>query len=144
MVFQPLIDFIMEFKESPGYKLGDSKVLTTPFVDDFNLLSWHLSKHQKLMLEVQKKAQSMGLTFKPSKCRSLSIKSGKVAGDCKFYLMDGNGEKIFLKTMEDDLHKFLRSTITGQPQQYRNPRRIQSGRLHSLHSSFTTVSLYSS
>ena len=99
MVFQPLIDFIMEFKESHGYKLGDSKVLTTPFADDFNLLSWHLSKHQKLMLEVQKKAQSMGLTFKPSKCRSLSIKSGKVVGDCKFYLMDGNGEKIFLKTM---------------------------------------------
>ena len=54
----------------------------------------------------------MGLTFKPSKCRSLSIKGGRVNSDCKFFLLAGNGEKAFLKTMEDDPHKFLGSTIT--------------------------------
>ena len=53
----------------------------------------------------------MGLTFKPSKCQSLSIQGGKVT-DIKFFLLDGNGEKVFLNNMEDDPHKFLGSTIT--------------------------------
>ena len=112
VVFQPLIDFIIESKKDCGYKLGDSKVLSTPFADDFNLISWHLKKNQNIMLEVQKKTESMCLTFKPSKCRSLSVKSGKVVDDCKFYLVDGYLDKIFLKKKEDDPQKFLGSTIT--------------------------------
>ena len=64
------------------------------------------------MLDVQQKAESMGLTFKPSKCRSLSIQSGKIT-DAKFFLLDGAGvNKVYLKTMEDDPHKFLGSNIT--------------------------------
>ena len=98
MVFKPPIDFIMSFKESRGYKLCNSKVLSTPFADDFDLITHHIKKHQKLMLEVQVKAQSMELTFKPSKCRSLSIQAGKVT-DTKFLLLAGNGvDKVFLKT----------------------------------------------
>ena len=112
MVFQPLIDFIISFKESHGYKLGNFKVLSTLFADDFDLISNHVKKHLKLMLDVQQKAESMGLTFKPSKCRSLSIQAGKVT-DTKFFLLDGNGvNKVYLKTMEDDPHKFLGSNIT--------------------------------
>ena len=53
----------------------------------------------------------MGLTFKPSKCQSLSIQGGKVT-DIKFFLLDGNGEKVVLNNMEDNPHKFLGSTIT--------------------------------
>ena len=45
MVFQPLIYFIMSFKESHGYQLGNSKVLSTPFADDFDLISNHVKKH---------------------------------------------------------------------------------------------------
>ena len=96
MVFQPLIDFIMSFKESHSYKLGNSKVLTTPFADDLYLITNNIKNHQKLMLEVQVKAESMGLTFKPSKCRSLSIQAGKVT-DTKFFLLAGNGvDKMIL------------------------------------------------
>ena len=112
VIFQPLIDFIQSHKDSHGYQLGKSKVLTTPFADDFDLITNNLTKHQKLQLDVQKKAESMGLTFKPSKCRSLSIKAGRVSGDCTFFLLAGNGEKSYLATMEDDPHKFLGSTIT--------------------------------
>ena len=112
VIFQPLIDFIQSHKATHGYQLGTQKVLTTPFADDFDLISCNLTRHQKLQSEVQLKAESMGLTFKPSKCRSLSIKGGRVNSDCKFFLLAGNGEKAFLKTMEDDPHKFLGSTIT--------------------------------
>ena len=112
MIFQPLIDFIQSHRATHGYQLGTQKVLTTPFADDFDLISSNLTRHQKLQSEVQMKAESMGLTFKPSKYRSLSIKGGRVSSDCKFFLLAGNGEKAFLKTMEDDPHKFLGSTIT--------------------------------
>ena len=55
----------------------------------------------------------MGLCFKPSKCRSLSIQGGRVKGDKAFFLLAGGSEEVFLKTMEDDPHKFLGATITN-------------------------------
>ena len=113
VIFQPLIDFIQLHRESHGYQLGKSKVLTTPFADDFDLITNNCKKHQKLQLDVQRKAESMGLCFKPSKCRSLSIKRGQVDGENKFFLLTGDGEEVFLKTMEDDPHKFLGSHITN-------------------------------
>lgn len=99
-------------KESHGYQLDGTKILSTSFADDFDLITNDKRKHQKLQLEVQKKAESMGLTFKPSKCRSLSIQSGRVAPDCIFFLEAREGELVPLATMEDDPHKFLGSTIT--------------------------------
>ena len=113
VIFQPLIDFIMLHKDSYGYQLGKCKVLSTPFADDFDLVTNDTRRHQKLQLDVQKKAESMGLCFKPSKCRSLSIKGGRVAGEHQFFLKAADGEKVFLKTMEDDPHKFLGSHITN-------------------------------
>ena len=45
VVFQSLIDMIMNFKETHGYKLGSTKVISTPFADDFNLITNHVKKH---------------------------------------------------------------------------------------------------
>ena len=54
----------------------------------------------------------MGLILKPSKCRSLSITSGKPTNNT-FTLRDPNSDNlIHLKTLEDDPFKFLGSTIT--------------------------------
>ena len=54
----------------------------------------------------------MGLTFKPSKCRSLSICRGKPK-PVLFYLTGPvSGSKVALKTLEDDPFKFLTSTVT--------------------------------
>ena len=57
----------------------------------------------------------MGLVLKPSKCRSLSITSGKPTTNT-FSLKDisdfQNPKVIHLKTLEDDPFKFLGSTIT--------------------------------
>ena len=113
VIFQPLIDYIQLHRETHGYQLGKAKVLTTPFADDFDLITNNCKKHQKLQLDVQRKAESMGLCFKPSKCRSLSIKRGQVNGEHKFFLLTGGGEEVSLKTKEDDPHKFLGSHITN-------------------------------
>ena len=68
-----LIDFIMKYKEKQGYSLGNSKKVTQPFADDFEILSNNKDFHQNLQDIVQINSSTMGLTFKPSKCRSLSI-----------------------------------------------------------------------
>ena len=110
VVFQPLLNFLLKHK-SQGCKLGNHHVVTLPFADDFEVISNHQTKHQKLVLEVQAKAESMGLEFKASKCRSLSIKSGIVTS-VPFSLKAKDGSLVALKTMEDDPHKFLGSSIT--------------------------------
>ena len=112
VVFQPLIDAIKSRKEDQGYNLGDKKVITKPFADDFELISNNKTKHQKLQDEVQLKATSMGLTFKPSKCRSLSLVAGKPQ-PVTFTLTDPNtGTEVELKTLESDPHKFLGCIMT--------------------------------
>ena len=53
-------------------------MITTPYADDFNLITRNKVQHQKIIKDLEKFATSMGLIFKPVKCRSLnSIKSGK-------------------------------------------------------------------
>ena len=55
----------------------------------------------------------MGLTFKPSKCRSLSICGGKPK-QVHFTLKDPNTDQVVqLKTLESDSHKFLGAIVTN-------------------------------
>ena len=84
IVFNPLIEYIKKHKETHGYIIHDKEIkekttiITTPFADDFNLISRNKKQHQALLSDVEEKAKSMGLIFKPKKCRSLSIFSGRV------------------------------------------------------------------
>ena len=52
-------------------------VITTPFADDFNILTRDKALHQQIVKDVEKNIKSMGLIIKLKKCRSLSIVSGK-------------------------------------------------------------------
>ena len=113
VVFQPLISYLLSHKESSGYMLGERKIITKPFADDFECLTRNKKTHQKLMLDLQVKAEAMGLTFKPSKCRTLSIQGGTVK-PCSFYLLDKDGVQTPLATLEDDPTKFLGSSLTHQ------------------------------
>jgi len=122
VVFQPLIDAIKVKKEEQGYSLGDKRVITKPFADDFELISNNKTKHQRLQDEIQVKATSMGLTFKPSKCRSFSLVSGRPQ-PVAFSLTDpSNGIEVELKTLESDPHKFLGCVMTHKntPQDHMN------------------------
>ena len=49
-----------------GYMIHETLVITTPFADDFNLISNNQKHHQQLIHEVVKKAKTMGLHFKHS------------------------------------------------------------------------------
>ena len=45
VVFQPLIDFIKVRKDKQGYALGNSRVITKPFADDFEIISNNEKSH---------------------------------------------------------------------------------------------------
>ena len=122
IVFNPLIEHIKKFKDSQGYNLNGTRIITTPFADDFNIISKHIVKHQKLISDIEEKATSMGLTFKPSKCRSLSVVSGKPKVK-PFYLkstLENSTTPVLVNSVITHPHKFLGSVITPtcSPQDY--------------------------
>ena len=96
----------------PASKSPDQKSVTT------NLSSSWSSSHSSPTWSATRsppatclvKAEAMGLTFKPSKCRTLSIQGGSVKS-CMFYLLDKDGARTPLATMEDDPTKFLGSSL---------------------------------
>ena len=121
IAFNPLIEYIKKFKEKQGYTIKETKVITTPFADDFNLVSINKKLHQKLIEDVVQKAETMGLYFKPSKCKSLSI-CGGAPKDVKFVMKSKNEENLttHIETVHNNPHKFLGATITynNTPKEY--------------------------
>ena len=49
---------------------------TTPYANDFNLISGNKLQHPKLMNGINDRLRSKGLTLKPKRCSSLSLTSG--------------------------------------------------------------------
>ena len=104
-VFNPLLERLAK-DTNVGYNLNGTRILTTPFADDFNLITTHKVTHQKLINNISTWTKSMNLKLKPSKCRSLSLCGGKPKA-VPFYI-DGTP----LSTLDESPHKFLGSTIT--------------------------------
>jgi hypothetical protein len=97
VTFNPIIQYIKKQEASHGYEIklknkSLKNVVTTPFADDFNIISKNKDLHQKLVLDVEKKIRSMGLILKPPKCRALSIQRG-TQGIVDFNLTDITGKK---------------------------------------------------
>ena len=87
-------------------------VITTPFADDFNILTRDKVLHQQIVKDVEKKIQSMGLIIKPRKCRSLSIVNGKTE-KIPFFLHNKVEEPVVIASVVDEPMKFLGSEIGG-------------------------------
>ena len=122
VTFNPLIQYLKGFEDKFGYEMNikdadnnvikSSRIITTPFCDDFNLLTRHKTSHQKLQDDIQAKVCAMGLTLKPRKCRTLSMVSGKPS-EINFTLTDSvTNSKVTLKTLVDEPHKFLGQILT--------------------------------
>ena len=111
ITFNPLIEFIKRFKVKQGYKIRETHVITTPFADDFNLISNNQKHHQQLIHEVVEKAETMGLNFKHTKCRSLSICSGSPT-NVNFVMRNSEKNELHITTVHDTPHKFLGATVT--------------------------------
>ena len=104
-VFNRIIEKLQQEAHS-GFKINNRDYITTPFADDFNLITTNKRTNQKLISKLYNWTQSMGLTLKPSKCKSFSIVSGKPQAIAFDLGPDTLG------TLEDENHKFLGSTVT--------------------------------
>ena len=101
MAFNPILEFLQENRKF-GYKMGESEhFITLPYADDFCLISTDLRTHQRLINQITEKINSMGMKIKPSKCRSFSIRSGKIS-NVKYFIED----KPVPSTQEEE-QKFL-------------------------------------
>ena len=49
ITYNPLVEYIKRFKETQGYKIKETAVITTPFADDFNLTSSNNKLNQKFI-----------------------------------------------------------------------------------------------
>jgi hypothetical protein len=105
----------MTIKDENKVVIKSQRVITTPFADDFNLMTGHKLRHQTLQDDLQSKTASMGLVFKPKKCRTMSICAGKPC-QVDFTLQevseDNVSRKVVLKSLKDEPHKFLGQTLT--------------------------------
>ena len=67
IVLNPIIQFIKQHKEQFGYELKTAQhnnthsqhINTTPFADDFNIISRNKIQHQKFMKDIESKINSM-------------------------------------------------------------------------------------
>ena len=116
IIFKPIIEYIKKHNETHGYsistiKKGAKSVITTPFADDFNLITHNKTIHQQLVTDVETKPKSMGLVIKPKKCRSLSIEKGKTT-NIPFILKEKEtGKEITVAIIIDKPLKFLGSEV---------------------------------
>ena len=85
-------------------------VITTPFADDFNILTRDKALHQQIVKDVEKNIKSMGLIIKPKKCRYLSIVSGKTE-KIPFVLHNKVEQPMVIASVVDEPMKFLGSEI---------------------------------
>ncbi len=105
-VFNPLLEYLKS-ESKHGYKLNNStNVISTPFADDFNVITTHSRVHQRILQNVERFAQSMNLVLEPTKCKSLSICSG-TSKVIEFNLNDS-----IIQSIANSPEKFLGSHIT--------------------------------
>ena len=86
-VFNPIVQHLKSQDKKYGYDLEGCRYITLPFADDFCPITFDKKRHQKIMNEIHDITQSMGLTLKPVKCKSISIRGGK-AEACTFAIGD--------------------------------------------------------
>ena len=125
-VFNPLLEYL-KTEVKHGYALdADTKTISTPFADDFNVITSNSRTHQRILHNVEKFAISMNLCLEPTKCKSISISSGSSKVQ-EFKLSNQTVGSII-----DAPEKFLGSQITFHGKQSDTFDYIHKGILDSL------------
>jgi hypothetical protein len=78
--FNPILEKLESFRLQKGFTHQGLRHITLPFADNFNLLTFHKKTDQNIINEIMSWSTSMGLVFKPRKCKSLSYQGGLLCG----------------------------------------------------------------
>ena len=116
VVFNPVVEYLKKHKETHGYQIstketGVKSVVTTPFAEDFNILTRSKTMQQNLISDIEEKLESMGLVVKPEKCRSLSIIKGNVSNEKFILRCEKTGKNTEIDSVIDKPMKFLGSVV---------------------------------
>ena len=76
LAFQPVVDHLMMNKRF-GVLINDQRVITLPYTDNFCLITTDMRVHKRLISEIHSHINSMGMSHKPSKCKSFLLVKGK-------------------------------------------------------------------
>ena len=113
VVFNPLLEYIKQHKETHRYELKTKTcanfVNTTPFADDFNIISRHSTKHDALLKDVENKLVSIGLVLKASKYKSLSIQGGRTTNHQ--FTLNKFGKHLVISSVLEKPKKYLGSEV---------------------------------
>ncbi len=104
--FNPILEYLGTVQNEYGYNLNVTKFISLPFADDFCLITAHKRNHHRIINQIVQCTESMNLTLKPVKCRSISICSG-ASKEVDFYIKD-----FKVPTVKQKPEKFLGSYIT--------------------------------
>ena len=104
-----------------GVSIKEEKISSLAFADDLTLVCDNARSAQRILNAVSSKLESNGLLIKPSKCYSLSLKSGCFDQSRKFSLNGVNFENINNAPM-----KFLGLNIYNKHQKANSSKYLQS------------------
>ena len=106
MVSNPILEYLGS-KQHCGYKLSDETcVITTPFADDFNVITTNARSHQRIIRNVEEFTSSLNLVLEPTKSKSLLLCHGQ-SKSVDFRI---SGQTI--TSLKDIPEKFLGAQIT--------------------------------
>ena len=109
MAINPILQTIQQASHT-GYDFRGRQVIQLAFADDLTLCFKNKKTAQRQLTDINNTFDSVGLTLKPQKCKSLSICSGKVT-DISFKLRD---EQI--NNIQNTHFKFLGTYIFSHRQ----------------------------
>ena len=121
MVFNPLLEYLHTERKHGYYLDKNNSIISTPFADDFNVITTNARTHQRILRNVEMFAATMNLCLEPRKCKSLSICSGR-SKVVEFQLSDMKIESII-----NSPEKFLGSHITYSGKQSEIYKYVESG-----------------
>ena len=124
LVFNPILQKLQE-NSHKGYKLGDTFHVTTPYADNFCLISTRSTSHQKLINEIHTQISSMGMKLKPSKCTLFSLSAGRPEV-IPFHIVNNNiasikdqeqkflGKLLFFRVKSEETYSHIKKHISGR------------------------------
>ena len=123
-VFNPLLEYLLSERKHVYHLNKNTPIISTPFANDFNVITTNSRTHQRILKNVKKYAKTMNLNLEPAKCKSLPISSGS-SKIVKIKLSDLNIDSIinspekFLGTQitftgkQNDIFTYIKDAITS-------------------------------
>ena len=104
LTFQPILDYL-KTEEHHGVVVNGKKIITLPYADGFCVITTNVRTQARIISEINKRINSMGMALKPSKCRSFSLRAGQPS-IVNFYI-DNN----LIPSIAQEEQKFLGKVI---------------------------------